>query len=68
MWTTILALEQEFNKQRIGLAKQYCIDHGLNFNIMSEADLLSIYTCLQIKAQARLKKTIEDTKEGVDKE
>lgn len=68
MWTKILALEQEFNKQRISFAKQYCIDHGLNFNMMSEADLLSIYTYLQIKAQARLKKTIEDTKEGVDKE
>ena len=68
MWTTILALEQEFNKQRISLAKQYCIDHGLNFNIMSEADLLSIYVCLQTKAQAKLKKAIEDTKEGDDKE
>ena len=59
MWRNVIELENKIKAERIELAKTYAINNGINTKKMTEDDLLTIYSCLVIKAKKMNKNIIE---------
>lgn len=64
MWMNVIELENKIKAERIELAKTYAVNNGMNPKLMTEDDLLAIYSCLVIKAKKMNKNII---KKVVDK-
>ena len=47
----VLLLEKDIEKSRIELAKEYVLNQNNNPNILTDADLLAIYSVLVVKAE-----------------
>lgn len=56
----VIDLEKEINKKRIELTKCYLAEQGINPNLVSDDDILGIYSCLVVKAQKKISKKIEE--------
>ena len=59
MWREVVELENKIKAERIALAKTYVIIKGMNPKHMTEDDLMSIYSCLTIKAQNQMNKNLD---------
>ena len=55
MLRNVIELENKIKAERIELAKTYAINNGMNPKLMTEDDLLAIYSCLVIKAKKEIK-------------
>ena len=51
MWYKVLELEEKITNQRIELAREYMTSQGIDTSKLSEDDLLSIYSCMIVKAK-----------------
>ena len=49
----VIDLEKEINEKRIGLTKCYLAEQGINPNLVSDDDMLAIYSCLVTKAKKK---------------
>ena len=56
----VIDLEKEINEKRIELTKCYLAEKGINPNLVSNDDILAIYSCLVTKAKKRISKKIKD--------
>lgn len=59
MWRKIMELEQNITNQRVELAREYMASQGVDTNELSANDLLSIYSCMVIKAKRRMENRYE---------
>lgn len=55
----ILKLENEMNEKRLDIARNYCYNNNMRTDILTDNDLMSIYTMLSIKAKNFKKKTVD---------
>ena len=56
----VIDLEKEINKKRIELTKCYLVEQGVNPNLVSDDDILGVYSCLVAKAKKKISKKIEE--------
>lgn len=56
MWYRVLELEEKITNQRIELAREYMASQGIDTSKLSEDDLLSVYSCMIVKAKKGIKK------------
>ena len=56
----VIDLEKEINEKRIGLTKCYLAEQGINPNLVSDDDMLAIYSCLVTKAKKKISKKIKE--------
>ena len=59
MWMNVLELENKIKAERIELAKTYAVNNEMNPKLMTEDDLLAIYSCLVIKAKKRMNENLD---------
>ena len=56
----ILELEETIKNKRIEMAMQYLAENDIDPFIMSDTDLLSVYTMLETKARIKLQRTFNE--------
>lgn len=56
MWKRVLELEQNITNQRVEWAREYMASQGVDTSELSADDLLSIYSCIVIKAKKRMER------------
>lgn len=56
----VIDLEKEINKKRIELTKCYLAEQGINPNLVSDDDILEVYSCLVVTAQKKVSKKIKE--------
>ena len=56
----ILELEETIKNKRIEMAMQYLAENDIDPFIMSDTDLLAVYTMLKTKARIKLQRTFNE--------
>ena len=67
MWRNVIELENKIKAERIELVKTYAVNNEMNPKLMTEDDLLAIYSCLVIKAKKMNKNIIEMQQKKIKK-
>lgn len=65
MWRNVVELENKIKAERIELAKTYALNNGMNPKYMTEDDLFAIYSCLMVKAQAKMNENLDKLMESM---
>ena len=58
----ILKLENEIKEKRLDTARKYCYNNDMRADILTDDDLIAIYTMLVIKAENFKKKVVDKIK------
>lgn len=56
----VIDLEKEINNKRIELTKCYLAEQGINPNLVSNDDIIAVYSYLVTKARKKISKKIEE--------
>lgn len=65
MWRKVVELENQIKQERLGVAKNYVLSEGMNPKYMTEDDLFAIYSCLMVKAQAKMNENLDKLMDSV---